>query len=138
VKSLVLALCLLGCRERGTITVDLDLAAGTCTDSATHVSLDLVRNGSCAECMCDECECTNDNNRSCTQACPDGLCAIADLDDGVSLDPSEPGRYMAIIKVFERSGVVANRLAIYCGEFDVMADGTENVTIAPMEVCGCP
>ena len=128
-------LLLAGCKQPGTIVIDVDLPS-TC-DTPDNVGIYLVQDFTCDGCDCGECfgECNADN---CVQVCGGELCDAADLAAGIDFDPPRPGLFAVIYEYFENDALGTPRLsATACEQIVLDADGTASSELSPAAVC-CP
>jgi hypothetical protein len=133
VRLVLLLLLLIGCKERGTLSLDLDVPA-TC-EPWDRVQVYLVRAATC-DCVCDECLAACDAADTCTLGCPPEGCPASALDDGLAVAPPASGFY-AVVYQFLSAGDGLRVHATACQEVEVMADGTASMTYQVAAHC-CP
>jgi hypothetical protein len=113
-----------GCKERGTLALDLEFPA-TC-EEATHVSVHLARNVTCADCRCEDCLVRLCGAGNCTPVCQGAQCSIEDFERGIEADPPEAGLYAVIYLLLRPRGGGFEAVASACADVEVDSDGTES------------
>jgi hypothetical protein len=133
---LVVLACAVGCKERGTITIDL---MPQCNGSATMVRFQAIKDGTCDACTCATCTCTNTTDQQCIASVPcDGAgCPVAEVQkNGIDWEPPSAGRYALTYEFLDgNAGPAAAPVAIVCTEITVDADGTSSSTEMPAPTC---
>ncbi len=139
-RSLLVAIvALVGCREAGTVTIELPAGFDDC--GATEIRAYLAEDGVCDRCTCMECPICGPEGTKCTPYCEDvdgqERCTLSLADvrarGGISMRPPQSGNYAA---VFEYTSAGQVRTFV-CAEFDVEADGTVDKTIQPTKIQSC-
>jgi hypothetical protein len=138
-KLLFALLMLAGCKDRGTIRIDLSTSCPSGT--VTAVRFQVVRNGSCGTCTCSTCACENTPEQQCLTdiPCSGAGCSIEEAQaDGIVFDPPAAGRYALTYELLDGSqGPTARPVAVFCTVVDVDADGTASDEVMPAPTC-CP
>ncbi len=127
---LVVALAVVGCKDKGTASIDIEFGECTGRDDASLVRIYVIAGGNCVGCDCsggcfDQC---NDDN--CVVACDGEFCDPAQLESGFNLPQVSPGLHAV---VFEYSYIdaatgLARVGATACAELVLDEDGTKNFT----------
>jgi len=137
-KWVALAVCLAACKERGTISIKLEVPP-TCVgaNNATQVRLQVVKGGTCASCT--TCSCPCDNNRPTTECitnldCQDQpWCSLGDAKrDGIEFDPPSPGSYALSYHFYDPDGV---EIGLVCADVVVESDGTTSSMAMTTSAC---
>jgi hypothetical protein len=133
--ALALAVGLASCKDRGTVTFDLTFPDAC---PATHVQAYLIRNVTCGECSCAECVAPC-NESNCEPACPQP-CPIDVLDDGLAIQPTEPGLYAVVYQLIDtpEDGGLPRLVASACADAQVDEDGTTSMTLDVAGECCAP
>lgn len=124
-RTMLLAIVLVACKERGTISVPLiEPCAGS---TANEVAIYLKRATTCASMTCGlrDFECTDD----CIPLCTDGYCSLDEVRSGLAVDPPDAGDY-AMVMSYRFAGASTDQ-GLVCFELHVDADGTASSMATP-------
>jgi hypothetical protein len=131
------ALLLVGCKERGTIHIDLSQPCPN--GNVTAVRFQAVKNGTCDACTCSTCSCVSSADQQCLIDVPcDGAgCPIEEARaNGIDFDPPSAGRYALTYELVDASqGPAALPVAVFCTVVEVDADGTASTRSMPAPAC---
>jgi hypothetical protein len=131
-RALVALVCLAACKQRGTISIDLDLP-DNCKTAAT-VKFQAVKGGRCSACDCNQCECPNVEDQQCVEPVDcDPSCTVEEAKgSGVAFDPPSAGSYALAYKFYDANGL---QVGYVCVDVTVDADGTASSKPAGTRAC---
>ncbi len=130
------AAVLTSCKSRGTVAIDVAYPP-ECSDGS-HASVYLIRGASCGECTCGDCLAACSGER-CTLGCPEGVCTVEQLDQGIDVLPDEPGNYALVYQLLttSESGDLVEIASACVDNVVVGKDGTEDIDLMATGVW-CP